>query len=84
MQIIGTGGGKSLLFILPAFYLRDRIIIIIIPLVSLREDIHSRCEESGIKSHMWQSRQGNRVATIMFITLESVVTKGFRDFVNRL
>ncbi|KAK3935012.1 hypothetical protein QBC46DRAFT_424293 [Diplogelasinospora grovesii] len=38
-----TGGGKSMLFILPAFYSPDRVTVIIVPLVALREDLHARC-----------------------------------------
>ena len=46
ISIIGIGAGKSLLFILPAMYsAQDRgnsmggIMIIIIPIISLRQDI---------------------------------------------
>jgi hypothetical protein len=35
-------------------------------------------------SHVWQSRGGNRGASIVFVARESALTKGFQPFVNRL
>ncbi|KAK5989587.1 ATP-dependent DNA helicase RecQ-like protein [Cladobotryum mycophilum] len=84
IQITGTGGGKSLSFMLPAFCSPDGTTIVIVPLVSLRGDLHERCDKSKIEAHIWQSQQSNRAASIVFVTPESAVTKGFRDFVNRL
>jgi RecQ family ATP-dependent DNA helicase len=84
VQITGTGGGKSLSFILPAFCSPDGVTIVVVPLVSLRADLYERCTKSGIEAHVWQSRQSNRAASIVFVTPESAVTKGFREFVNRL
>jgi RecQ family ATP-dependent DNA helicase len=84
VQITGTGGGKSLSFMLPAFCSPDGVTIVIVPLVSLRGDLYNRCMKSGIEAHVWQSRQGNWAASIVFVTPESAVTKGFREFVNRL
>lgn len=37
--IIRTGGGKSLFFIILALCLRDGVIIVVVPLNSLREDL---------------------------------------------
>jgi superfamily II DNA helicase RecQ len=84
IQIAGTGGGKSLSFMLPAFCSPYGVTIVIVPLVSLRGDLYERCLQSGIEAHVWQSRQSNRAASIVFVTPESAVTKGFREFVNRL
>lgn len=82
VQITGTGGGKSLSFMLPAYCSPEGTTIVIVPLVSLREDLHDRCNKSMIESYIWRSRGGNRLATIIFVTPESAVTKGFRDYVN--
>ena len=41
IQITGTEGSKSLLFILPAYYVPGRTIIAIVLLVLLQEDLHS-------------------------------------------
>lgn len=84
VQITGTGGGKSMSFMLPAFCSPDGTTIVVVPLVALREDLHGRCAESSIESHVWRSGGSNRAATMVFVTPESAVTKGFRDFVNRL
>lgn len=82
IQITGTGGGKSLSFMLPAYCVPGGTTIVIVPLVSLRDDLQDRCKSSMIQSWIWQRNRGNRGSTIVFVTPESAVTKGFRDFVN--
>ncbi|KAF2806588.1 uncharacterized protein BDZ99DRAFT_538952 [Mytilinidion resinicola] len=47
VAIIGTGGGKSVLFILPALCLTG-VTVVVMLLVLLREDIKSRCNKAGI------------------------------------
>ncbi|KAH7169547.1 RecQ helicase [Fusarium sp. MPI-SDFR-AT-0072] len=86
VQITGTGGGKSMSFMLPAFCSHDSggVTIVIVPLVSLRDDLHRRCAECQIETYVWDSRGGHQIAPIVFVTPESAVTKGFGEFVNRL
>ncbi|KAL2104431.1 hypothetical protein VUR80DRAFT_942 [Thermomyces stellatus] len=84
VQVAGTGGGKSMSFMLPAYCSPEGVTVVVVPLVALRQDLHERCERAGIDSHVWQGRGGNRGASIVFVTPESAVTKGFRVFVNRL
>ena len=54
----------------------------IVPLVALREDLHERCRASDMQAWTWQGDRGNRAATMVFVTPESAVTKGFREFVK--
>jgi superfamily II DNA helicase RecQ len=86
IQVAGTGEGKSMSFLLPAYCANDNggTTIVIVPLISLRDDLHGRCEKSEIGTYIWNSREGHQMAPIVFVTPESAVTKGFSDFVNRL
>ena len=84
VQITSTGGGKSLSFMLPAYCSPEGTTIVIVPLVALQDDLLDRCRKLKITSHIWKSRQGNPVASIVFVTAESAVTAGFGDFVGRL
>ncbi|KAF4921051.1 ATP-dependent DNA helicase Q-like 3 [Colletotrichum fructicola] len=84
VQVMGTGGGKSVSFMLPAFCSPDGVTVVVTPLVALRTDLHRRCVKAGITSHVWQSRKNNQAASIILVTPESAVTMGFRDFIARL
>jgi superfamily II DNA helicase RecQ len=46
--VMGTGGGKSILFILPA-RCSSGLTVVVVPLVLLRNDIKDRCDELGIE-----------------------------------
>jgi superfamily II DNA helicase RecQ len=84
VYITGTGGGKSLIFILPVYCLPEGVTVVIIPLVALCTDIYERCQEVGILIHIWQSQGLSRIASLVFITPESAITKGFQDFIQQL
>jgi superfamily II DNA helicase RecQ len=73
IQIAGTGEGKSMSFLLPAYCANDNggTTIVIVPLVSLRDDLHGRCEKSEIGTYIWKSREGHQIAPIVFVTPES-------------
>ena len=77
IQIIGMGGGKSISFMLPAYCVLGRTSIMIVLLVALQDDLYSRCKKSGIVAITWQRDRGNLLTTIVFITLEIAVIKGF-------
>lgn len=77
IQVTGCGGGKSLSFMLPAYCVSGGVTIVIAPLVALQYDLQRRCEELGIDSTVWSCRQANRTASVVFVTPESAVTKGF-------
>ncbi|CAM1501430.1 Fc.00g010580.m01.CDS01, partial [Cosmosporella sp. VM-42] len=83
VQIAGTGEGKSLSFLLPAYCAYDGVTVVIVPLLALQTDFERRCQELKISSHTW-SYGRVKTARIVFITPESAVSKGFQDFISGL
>jgi superfamily II DNA helicase RecQ len=84
VQVTPTGGGKSLTFMLPAYCTPDGVTVVITPLVSLENDMVARCVKMGIDAYIWKSRGVQRAASLVFVTPESAVSKGFRVFVERM
>jgi superfamily II DNA or RNA helicase len=84
MQIVGTGGGKSLSFMLPAFSSPGGTTIVISPMVALGEDMRRRCEAARIDSWIWDWGVAPRAASIVFVTPEAAHAEGFHTFVERL
>jgi hypothetical protein len=48
VAVMGTGGGESLLFMLPAFCSGGGLSVVVVPLIALRQDMQTRCEQMGI------------------------------------
>lgn len=71
------GGGKSMLFIVPAFTTPRGTTIIIVPLVALQADIIQRCQELSILYIAWESQQPPDAASIILVTPESMVSPDF-------
>jgi RecQ family ATP-dependent DNA helicase len=82
--VMGTGGGKSLIFMLPAFCSAGGTSIVVVPLIALRQDMMKRCKELGIECEEWNSRRPPDSAKIILVTPEAALTKQFATFVNRL
>ena len=82
--VMPTGGGKSILFILPAWVgQRGGLTVVVVPLISLRIDLHRRCEAAGISCVEWESHRYPDHAAIVFVTPEAVFTDEFVSFLNR-
>ena len=82
VNIIATGEGKSLLFMLPAYCVSGGTTVVIIPLCSLQEDIERRCREARIECVQWDSQRLHETASIVLVTLESAITKTFSIYIN--
>jgi primosomal protein N' len=50
LVVMGTGSGKSLLFMLPAFCIQGGTTIVVVPLQSLQTDMKDRCDKCRITS----------------------------------
>lgn len=80
--VMRTGGGKSLFFMIPAAGSRDGVTIVVVPVVSLRQDLVDRCEKVGLSIAAWDGSRPPYHARIIFITPESAVTLGFGRFID--
>ena len=59
------------------------VIVVVILLIWLRGDIKTRYKKVGIKYVKWDSRKPYKWALVVLVTLELVVSKSFRNFINR-
>jgi len=82
--VMATEGGKSLLFMLPAWCSQGGTSIIVMPLIALRQDMKQRCEGMSITCAEWNSRRPSDAVNVVLVTSESAVSDEFRTFINRL
>ena len=83
LVVAGTGSGKSLLFMLPAAGSEEGLTIVVVPTISLQEDLRVRCEGAGIKCAAWKEGGAVRYnSQIMLVVAESAVTKAFARFID--
>lgn len=77
MAVMPTGGGKSMLFIVPAFAAPGGTTIIMVPLVALQANIMRQCQELGISYMAWESRRPPDAASIVLVIPKSAVSPDF-------
>jgi superfamily II DNA helicase RecQ len=83
LVIMRTGGGKSLMFMLPARGSPQGTTIVIVPTKSLQQDLKKRCDKSFIKCAVWDSsRSPPYGAQVVVVIAESAVTKSFARFMT--
>jgi superfamily II DNA helicase RecQ len=84
VAVMGTGGGKSLLFMLPAFCSGGGGSVVVVPLIALRQDMQRRCQAMGIECAEWEWRRPPDAARVILVTPESAISEAFRTFLNRM
>jgi len=78
-----TGGGKSLVFQLPAWIEKDQTTVVIVPFVALTEEMEERCKDLGMTCHIWQESDGISgppQTQILLTSAEHAVTPEFQNF----
>ncbi|KAG9241070.1 P-loop containing nucleoside triphosphate hydrolase protein [Calycina marina] len=81
--VLGTGEGKSMLFMLPCVLPDAGITILILPLISLRGDLLRRVRELAIDHWIWTPDE-TRTAPLVFVSVEAAGTKAFRAYAYKL
>lgn len=82
--VMGTGQGKSLTFMMPAWNSSGGVSVVIVPLITLRQDMIDRCRRLKIPCAEWnQHPNPMNPVRLMFVTPESAVSEGFQTWLNR-
>ncbi|QGA22350.1 hypothetical protein EYB26_010066 [Talaromyces marneffei] len=84
LGVMGTGGGKSMIFMVPVAWERAGTSIVVVPTVSLRQDMQRECAQAGISCVPWNSHRPPETARIVLVTPKSATSKGFRSYISRL
>lgn len=90
--VLPTGGGKSILFMLPSTLQSEegRVSIVVVPFVALIDDLVTRAREIGIDCLRWQpaARQGRehpqRVPQLLVVSSDVADTTEFKVDTDRL
>ena len=81
--VLGTGSGKSLLFMLGVSAIEAETTILILPMVSLRRDMLRRCLEVGIRPVVWQAGLSEK-AKLVIVSAEAACTQSFLEYAHYL
>jgi superfamily II DNA helicase RecQ len=82
--VMRTGGGKSLMFILPASIREAGTTVVVTPLIALKQDMQRRCRELGLDCIAWSARKKIHDTCILLVTPESAVSQGFMNHLRKL
>jgi superfamily II DNA helicase RecQ len=77
LVVMPTGGGKSMLFMLPASVDKAYTTVVVVPLLSLRQDLIQRCKRLNISASEWRSGQQDPATQLVFVTPEAALTDSF-------
>jgi len=65
IAIMPTGGGKSLIFMIPAAMEEYKTTVVVIPLVALTADLIQRAAKAGISASRWNANDSSFQRTNM-------------------
>ena len=78
--VMATGGGKTLLIMLPAVLKGSKTTVVVTPLTALAKDLMKRCNDAKIDCIRW-SRSCQRRASIVVVVAETATTSEFGRYV---
>ena len=71
LSILPTGGGKSLPFMLASHCQPNSTVVVVVPFVVLKSDLHRRCEELGLSVCEWPTLHQSGVLLVSAETVSS-------------
>ncbi|MCJ1261580.1 hypothetical protein MMC22_001445 [Lobaria immixta] len=84
VAVLPTGGGKSLLFMLPAHCSTDSTTVVVVPLTALQHDLHEKCLRQGLSCAIWNGQPPPSFVQVVLVTPEAALGPMFGTFLNQL
>ncbi|KAH8069686.1 P-loop containing nucleoside triphosphate hydrolase protein, partial [Cristinia sonorae] len=86
LAVFPTGSGKTtLIFLLARMYALGKVIIVVLPLLSLHDDMHRRARLQGLKAAKFNAyEEFDRHANIVTVQVEALGTQGFKSYMASL
>ncbi|KAL5344454.1 hypothetical protein ACLOAV_010434, partial [Pseudogymnoascus australis] len=81
--VMGTGSGKTLVFMVGASVADARTTILVLPMVVLRGELLQQCNRVGIRPLIW-SVGCREWASLVVVLAEAVCTESFLQYAHRL
>ncbi|KFY23902.1 hypothetical protein V491_02362 [Pseudogymnoascus sp. VKM F-3775] len=83
LLVMGTGSGKSLVFMVGASVADARTTILVLPMVALRGDMMDRCRRVGMQPLIWSIERRDS-ASLVIMSAEAVCTESFLEYAHLL
>lgn len=89
LVVAPTGGGKTVLFALPAMLPEAGVTVVVVPLCSLRDQLVDRCRRASIRCALWRGDADNNwalltQASVVLVMAEHLEMSGFRQWTRVL
>jgi superfamily II DNA helicase RecQ len=87
LTILPTGGGKSLVFQLPAWVEKDLTTVVIVPFVALAEEMKDRCIDMGLSCYVWRDSGTiltRESAQVVIVGVEHAVHSDFQQLLIQM
>lgn len=81
--VLPTGGGKSMIFMVPAKMENGRVTVVIVPFLALRQDLDVRCRAIGISPLWWKNGERGQ-SSLVLVTTDQAATSDFRSYLGSL
>ena len=75
---------KSLMFMLLAFCSSSRVMVVVVPLIALKQDMARQCKRLKIGMKVWNSKKLPDKVQIILVTPEDTLMDRFNSFLNQL
>ncbi|KAI8944822.1 hypothetical protein F4801DRAFT_585035 [Xylaria longipes] len=83
VYVVGTGGGKSIAFALPAYVQPEGCNIVIQPTRALQQDTFARLTAMKINVSIWEPHSTNPTSSVILVTPEAMARREWKGFAQR-
>jgi len=85
LVILPTGGGKTLVYLLPIFIERDMTTVVVVPFVALVDQVEEQCKGVGLSCQIWEKEGFSSGKTqVIIVGVENAILAEFHNVLIQL